>query len=41
MVVNMDELFDSSEDEKFHLKHPEIILSSLRDNKLYVVPKRL
>ena len=40
MVVYMDDLLIFSKDEESHLKHLEIVLSRLKENNLYVSPKK-
>lgn len=40
MVVYMDDLLIFSKDEQSHLKHLEIVLSRLKENKLFVSPKK-
>lgn len=40
LVVYMDDLLIFSKDEESHMKHLEIVLSRLREHKLYVSPKK-
>ena len=40
MVVYMDDLLVFSKDKKSHLEHLKIVLSRLKDHKLYVSPKK-
>ena len=41
MVVYMDDLLIFSKDEKSHLQHLDIVLSRLKDHRLYVSPKKV
>ena len=40
MVVYMDDLLIFSKDEKSHLEHLRIVMKRLKENKLYVSPKK-
>ena len=40
MVVYMDDLLIFSKDEESHIRHLETVLSRLKENKLYVSPKK-
>ena len=40
MVIYLDDLLIFSKDEESHLKHIEIVLSRLKENKLFVSPKK-
>lgn len=40
MVIYMDDLLIFSKDEESHLKHLDIVLSHLREHRLFVSPRK-